>query len=73
MGVCRFPVCVCRAIQCRAVSFLVSTSGEMGRGRGVGEITCRLLAWLQSPIVNQGIPEGGIGEERGEREREAVQ
>lgn len=40
-----------------------------GEGERSGEITCRLLAWLQSLIVNQGIPEGGIGEERGERER----
>lgn len=39
-----------------------------GEGERSGEITCRLLAWLQSLIVNQGIPEGGIGEERGERE-----
>lgn len=65
-NVCVQISCVCRAIQCRAVSFLVSTSGEKGRGA----ITCRLLA-LQSPIVNQEIPEGGMAEVgRGKEEME---
>lgn len=66
---CRFPVCVAR-FNAVLYRFWYRHQGK-GGGGGEGAITCRLLAWLQSPIVNQEIPEGGMAEVgRGKEEME---
>lgn len=63
-------VCVCADFLCVArfnavlYRFWYRHEGK-GGGGGEGAITCRLLAWLQSPIVNQGILEGGMAEGAG--------
>lgn len=65
-------VCVCADFLCVArfnavlYRFWYRHEGKRGREKGgEGAITCRLLAWLQSPIVNQGILEGGMAERAG--------
>ena len=61
MWVCADFLCVCvsrDSMPC-CIVFGIDIRGN-GEGERSGEITCRLLAWLQSLIVNQGIRVGGI-------------
>lgn len=59
--------CVCRAIQCRAVSFLVSTSGKRGRGRREGDNVsfARMVTIADRKPGNSGRRNGRGGEREG--------
>lgn len=57
--------CVCRAIQCRAVSFLVSTSGERGRRGGDNVSFARMVAIADRKPGNSGRRNGRGGEREG--------
>lgn len=66
-NVCVQISCVCRAIQCRAVSFLVSTSGERGRGRRGGDNVsfARMVTIADRKPGNSGRRNGRGGERKG--------